>query len=69
MNFCVTQPSVHWDWRPLIAEGFACLPAGPVAPLPSECRPSDTSPSALLNLLINFRIINTPKAGNKKSQK
>lgn len=69
MNFCVTQPSVHWNWRPLIAEGRACLPAGPVALLPSVSRPSDTSPSALLNLLINFRIINTPKAANKKSPK
>lgn len=69
MNFCVTQPSVHWNWRPLIAEGRACLPAGPVAPLLSVSRPSDTSPFALLNLLINFRIINTPKGANKKSPK
>lgn len=69
MNFCVTRPSVRWNQRPLIAEGRACLPTGPVAPPPSVSRPSDTSPSALLNLLINFWIINTPKEGNKKSPK
>lgn len=69
MNFCVTRPSVCWNHRPLIAEGRARLPVGPVAPPPSVSRPSDTSPSALLSLLINFRIINTPKEENKKSPK
>lgn len=50
MNFCVTSPSVRLFFCLAIAEGFFLR--GRFADFVS--RPSDTSPFALVNLLINF---------------
>lgn len=50
MNFCVTRPSVHLFCCLAIAEGcFVCRRL-----TDAVSRPSDTSPFALVNLLINF---------------